>query len=378
MVKRNKKTVKVFGAASFLNDVGSDMIAPIWPLFVISLGADMRILGLIDGLGEAIVSISQAASGYVSDRLRRRKVFVWTGYLMGSLSRVGYSLAPSWIYLIPLKALDRVGKIRGAPRDAIIADSAKTRDRGETFGYLRMMDHAGAFTGVLVTMALIGFLELREILLLAAIPSIASALLIYRFIKEKKGEGIYKGITLGNLSPNFRLMLLTGSIFALASFSYSFLIVYASRSGVDAVYVPALYLLFTLFASLSSIPFGKLADKVGRRVSMQVSYLLFACMCLTALIDSLAAVILVFLLYGLHRGSLETVQKTFISELSDERYRASTLGAYQMITGLLALPASLIAGVLWETISWQTPFIFAGSLALISALVVRLVRETLN
>ncbi len=378
MVKGNKKTVKVFGVASFLNDVGSDMIAPIWPLFVLSLGADMRILGLIDGVGEAIVSISQAASGYVSDRLRRRKIFVWTGYLMGSLSRIGYAIAPTWIYLIPLKALDRLGKMRGAPRDALIADSTKKRERGESFGYLRMMDHAGAFTGVLATMALIGFLELRDILLLAAIPSIASALIIYLFIKEKKGEGIYQGISLSNLSGSFRLMLLAGSTFALASFSYSFLIVYASRSGIEAVYVPALYLLFTLFASLSSIPFGKLADKIGRKKSMQISYLLFTCMCLTALAGSQAAAVAVFLLYGLHRGALETVQKTFISELSDEKYRASTLGAYQMVTGLLALPASLIAGVLWETISWQTPFIFAGSLALISALVVHWVRETLG
>ena len=121
--KETRKTVRTFAFASFLNDLGSDMIYPVWPLFVTSvLGANMAVLGFIDGLGEAIVSISQAASGYVSDRLRRRKIFIWTGYLFGSLSRIGYALTTLWQHLIPFKIMDRAGKIRGAPRDAIIAD----------------------------------------------------------------------------------------------------------------------------------------------------------------------------------------------------------------------------------------------------------------
>jgi len=118
--KETRKTVRTFAFASFLNDLGSDMIYPVWPLFVTSvLGANMAVLGFIDGLGEAIVSISQAASGYVSDRLRRRKIFIWTGYLFGSLSRIGYALSTLWQHLIPFKIMDMAGKIRGAPRDAI-------------------------------------------------------------------------------------------------------------------------------------------------------------------------------------------------------------------------------------------------------------------
>ncbi len=379
MANKNKKNiVKVFGVASFLNDVGSDMIAPIWPLFVVSLGANMSILGLIDGMGEAIVSISQAVSGYISDKLRRRKVFVWTGYLMGSLSRIGYSLSTSWIYLVPLKILDRFGKIRGSPRDAMIADSVEMRERGYSFGFLRMMDNAGAFAGVFITLVLIHFIDIRNIILIAAFPSIISTILIYIFIKEKRYKKIYKGISLNNLSKNFRLFLLSGSIFALASFSYSFLIIYANNSRIEKVFVPALYLLFTLFASLSSIPFGKLADRIGRKITMQISYLLFVCMCIITLINSLISVILVFILYGLHKGSLETVQRTFISELSEKRYRASTLGAYRMVTGFLALPASIIAGLLWETISWETTFIFAAILASISTLLLHRVKETLE
>jgi len=142
--KETRKTVRTFAFASFLNDLGSDMIYPVWPLFVTSvLGANMAVLGFIDGLGEAIVSISQAASGYVSDRLRRRKIFIWTGYLFGSLSRIGYALTTLWQHLIPFKIMDRAGKIRGAPRDAIIADISTEENRGKNFGLLRAMDNLG-------------------------------------------------------------------------------------------------------------------------------------------------------------------------------------------------------------------------------------------
>ena len=125
-----------------MNDFGSDMIYPIWPLFVKTLlGTDMTTLGFIDGLGEAVVSISQAASGYVSDKIRRRKIFVWIGYLFGSASRIGYSLSTAWLHLVPFKIMDRAGKMRGAPRDAIIADESTRENRGRNFGFLRTMDN---------------------------------------------------------------------------------------------------------------------------------------------------------------------------------------------------------------------------------------------
>ena len=129
--EENKKSIRVFAWASFLNDLGSDMIYPVWPLFVTSfMGANMAMLGLIDGLGEAFVSISKAISGYISDRVRKRKFFIWSGYILGSLSRFGYAFAPAWQWLIPLKILDRSGKIRSAPRDALVADISNNKNRG--------------------------------------------------------------------------------------------------------------------------------------------------------------------------------------------------------------------------------------------------------
>ena len=133
-----KRTIKIFAIASFLNDVGSDIIYPLWPLFVTTfLGANMAVLGFLDGLGEALVSISQGISGRLSDRLKKRKVFIWLGYLFGAFSRVGYSLSTSWQHLIPFRILDRAGKIRSAPKDAIVADISTKENRGRNFGFLR-------------------------------------------------------------------------------------------------------------------------------------------------------------------------------------------------------------------------------------------------
>jgi MFS family permease len=153
-----------FALASFLNDFGSDMVYPIWPLFVTSiLKADMAVLGFIDGLGDAVVSISQAISGYLADRLRRRKIFVWTGYLFGSASRIGYAFSTVWGYLIPFRILDRAGKMRGAPRDAIIADISTDENRGKNFGLLRAMDNLGAVCGIIVCVWFLSFFRVGTI-----------------------------------------------------------------------------------------------------------------------------------------------------------------------------------------------------------------------
>ena len=144
-----RRTVGTFSLASFLHDVGADMIFSVWPLFLTTvLGANMSMVCLIDGLGDAVVSFSQAFSGYLSDRLKKRKVFVWMGYLFGAIARVGYTLAPTWGWVIPFRILDRSGKIRGAPRDAIISDLSTRENRGTHFGVLRAMDNAGAVVGM--------------------------------------------------------------------------------------------------------------------------------------------------------------------------------------------------------------------------------------
>lgn len=372
--KENKKTVRTFAAASFLNDFGSDIIYPIWPLFLTSvLGANMALLGLIDGLGDALVSISQAVSGFISDKIRRRKVFVWTGYLFGAVSRVGYAFSVVWQQIIPFRILDRAGKMRGAPRDAMIADASTDQNRGRNFGVLRAMDNLGAVCGVVVCIVCFWFLNIgyRELFFFAAIPSVIGAVLVILFIKERKLETkkIFKGLSFKDLNRNFKMFLFLSAIFALGSFSYSFLLIYAKQFGFEVIFVPVLYLVFTVFAAVFSYPFGRLADRIGRKSVLLVAYVFWGLVCLIFIfLQSYWLIIFTFVLYGLHRAALEPVQKTLVAELAPVEYRASSLGGYQMVIGLCAFPASLLAGVLWESLGIQAPFFLSLGLTLVSFL----------
>ncbi len=374
-----KKTIRTFALASFLNDLGSDMIYPVWPLFVITiLKANMAVLGFLDGLGDALVSISQAGSGYISDRIKKRKIFIWTGYLFGALSRLGYSISTIWPHLVPFRVLDRVGKIRSAPRDAIVADVSTKENRGKNFGLLRAMDHLGAVFGILVCIALFSLLGYRFLFALAAIPSLVSAFLVFTLIKERKTEPIqiYKGISLKDLDRNFRLFLVLSSLFALGAFSYSFLLIYAKELGFKLAFVPVLYLIFTLSAFLFAYPFGRLSDKIGRKYVLLISYFFWIAVCLGVISEpNRMMIIFIFILYGAHKGALEPVQRTFVCELAPPEFRASCLGGFQMVIGLCTLPASFIAGILWDTLGVLVPFYLSLVLTLVSGIMLLFVKK---
>ncbi|MEM5793479.1 MAG: MFS transporter [Candidatus Aenigmatarchaeota archaeon] len=371
--KDSGKVVRVFSLASFLNDLGSDIIYPIWPLFVTEvLGAKMAVLGLIDGLGEALVSISQAISGYLSDKTGKRKIFIWMGYLLAFFSRIGYSFSRTWQHLIPFKVMDRFGKIRGAPRDAIVSEVSNKRNRGKNFGILRMMDNLGAVAGILLSIFLVTVMDYRTIFLLAAIPSLFSVILILFFIKDRNGKVGFKKIIFKGLSRNFKLFLIISSIFSLASFSYSFLLLYAKRAIEVKTFIPVFYLLFTLTAMIVSIPFGKMSDRIGRKKVVTISYMIFGLMCIGfILLRNLAGLMILFILYGLHLGSYIPAQKALVAELSPKESIASGIGVYQMIVGLCALPGSFIAGLLWDNFGMYFPLYFSIGLTLVSVVMLK-------
>ncbi|HPY00209.1 MAG TPA: MFS transporter [Candidatus Marinimicrobia bacterium] len=378
--KENKRTVRIFAWASFLNDMGSDIIYPVWPLFVTEiLKANMAVLGFVDGLGEAVVSLAKALSGYWSDRIRKRKVFIWSGYLMGAASRIGYAISTVWQHLIPFRILDRAGKIRGAPRDAIIADVSTNDNRGRNFGLMRMADNLGAVVGILICLALFKKIGYRALFILAAIPSLISVLLILIKIKEPghTEKVIYKGMTLHDLDRNFVLFMILSGIFAVGNFTYSFLLIRAKQIGFPEALVPVLYLVYTLSASLTAYPFGRLADRIGRKTVMQMSFLLWGLVCLDVIFfQSKIMIFLMFVIYGLHKGALEPVQSTIVSELAPEKFRASSLGTYQMLIGLCAFPASLIAGFLWDKIGSLAPFYLSLGLTIVASALMIFVKES--
>jgi len=379
-IRNPSGAIRTFAAASFLNDMGSDMIYPVWPLFVRdTLGASMTALGLLDGLGDAVVSLSQAGSGYLSDRLQKRKVFIWIGYAMGALSRVGYSLSRTWAAVVPFRILDRAGKIRSAPRDAIIADLSTAQNRGANFGLLRTADNFGAVAGILACLALVEVFSLSTIFLIAALPSAIGAAAVFLCIRDRPAAAVhaFKGIRLKHLSVDFRRFLIVSAIFSLGAFSYSFLLLYARDSGLAATSLPLFYLVFTLVAALSSYPAGRLADRLGRKPMIGVGFALWLLVCLGFLLaQSALAIGFLFALYGLHRGVMETVSKVFVAELCPPELRASSLGGYQMVIGLCSLPASFLAGGLWDAFGREAPMGLAILLTAVALGLLITVKET--
>jgi len=284
----------------------------------------------------------------------------------------------TWQHIIPFRILDRAGKVRSAPRDAIIADISTKDKRGKNFGFLRAMDNLGAVCGIIICILFFKFLGFKKLLILASIPSVIGALLILFMIKEKKTSDlkIYKGLSFKNLNKNFKLFLLLSSFFALGSFSYSFLLIYAKEFGFQITFVPVLYLIFTATASIFSIPFGSLSDRINRKFVLLLSFIFWALVCLSFIfIHNYFSIIFTFVFYGLHKGALDPVQRTLVSELAPVKYRASSLGGFQMVIGLCAFPASLIAGIFWDKIDIVAPFYFSLGLTILAAVILLFVKE---
>ncbi|MCD6403202.1 MAG: MFS transporter [Candidatus Aenigmarchaeota archaeon] len=375
--KLEKRTVLIFSLASFLNDMGSDMIYPLWPTFVTTvIKANMSILGLIDGIGDALNSISKAISGYLSDKIRKRKVFIWSGYLMGSISRIGYAVSSVWQHLIPFKVLDRIGKLRGAPRDALISEVSTKKTRGRNFGILRMMDNLGAVVGILLAIVLLPILGYRKLFILASIPSLLGVLLIIAFIKDIPPKKQKHKFSIRLFDNNYKLFLLSSMLFSLGYFSYSFLLIYARSLGMSDVQLPIFYLIFTATASIFSVPFGKLSDRLGRKLTIFISYGIWILIGLIPLfLSNPLFAYLLFFLYGIQKATYVPSVRAFISELSPSEYRATGIGTFDMLVGLFSLPASFLAGILWDMYGYYVVFELSVVLTILSILILLMVRR---
>jgi MFS family permease len=399
------------GLVSFFMDVSSEMIYPLVPLFLASvLGVNKSVIGLIEGIAEATASLLKVFAGWVSDRLGRRKALLVIGYGISAASRPGLALAGSWGQVLGMRFVDRFGKgVRTAPRDAIVADSTPVRELGRSFGFHRAMDQFGAVIGpgiaFLVLRAVPG--AYRTVFWIAMIPAVVAVLVIVFFIRERRrpragavaggsetGGGTAVGPAGGTAvlavesrrlwqrlkrlrGPLLNYVVVTG-LFALGNSSDVFLILRAQNLGVVAVLIPVLYMVYNLVYSGLSIPAGMMADRIGRRKVALLGYLVFALAYAgMALAGSAIAAWGMFLVYGVYMGIADGNGRAFLAELSPADRKATAFGVYHSVVGFMTLPASVIAGLLWDRVSPAAPFwMGAGTALLAAALLVLLVPET--
>jgi len=369
------KNVFVLGLVSFFNDVASEMIYPLVPIFLTSvLGAPVAIVGLIEGMAESTASVLKVVSGWLSDKWRKRKIFVVAGYSFSAISKILLSLAHSWPFVLLARFVDRFGKgTRTSARDALIAESSENSVRGRAFGFHRGLDTLGAVVGPLIALLAIHFLDnnFRLIFFLAFIPAFIGILLLLFFVKEKKKEANSLDTFHFNwreLNPSFKIFLLISFIFALGNSSDAFLILRAQNLGLSLTLVVLAYVLFNFTYALFSTPAGIIADKIGPKKVLLAGFLLFSGVYLFfGLTSSSLFLWFLFPVYGIYMALTEGVGKAYISNLVPQAKTGTAFGIYQTIIGLCTFFASFIAGILWTYIGVRLPFIFGSIMALISA-----------
>ncbi len=362
-------TVKALGAVSLCADVSSEMVYPLNPIFLTQvLRAPVWTVGLIEGVAECAASILKLFSGWLSDRTGRRKPFTVAGYALSAVSKPLIAIAGVWAWVLGARFIDRVGKgLRTAPRDALIAESCAPAQRGRAFGFHRSMDTLGAVLG-----PLLGYIfllrypdQIRSLYLLAFIPGMLGVLVLGLFVRERaKARDMGKRapvFSFMQLSPEYRRYLLVVALFSFGNSSDAFLLLRAQGMGVEPRHMLLLYALFNVVEAVLGYSAGGLSDRVGRRPLVAAGYFVFAAVYLGfAIFHSAVAAWILFPIYGLYYTLTQGTQRALAADLANPSRRGAEIGAFHMVVGVAALPASVFAGWLYSRVSPSSPF-FLGS-----------------
>lgn len=384
--------VFAIGLVSFFNDVSSEIIYPLLPLYLaLVLGASPIAIGLIEGGAESVSSLLKLFSGHLSDRLGRRKEMVVFGYGLASVARVTLALVATWPQALAARIGDRVGKgIRSAPRDALIADTVAIEDRGAAFGLHRAMDHAGAVVGPLAGLALLTYFASDpgspeasayvDVFLAAGIPAALAVLVAAVFVKEgpyrhPNGVASTPELTLRGFDGNFKRFLGLIALFTLSNSSDAFLLLRASSLGVEATMLPVLWSAHHVTKVVSSLVGGHLSDLFGRRRLIASGWLLYALVYAGfAFATTTAEIWALFLVYGVYFGLAEGAEKALVADLVEPERRGTAYGLYNFAFGVTVLPASLLMGALWTLGGPTLAFLVSAVLGASAALLLPAVR----
>ncbi|HEU0098371.1 MAG TPA: MFS transporter [Allosphingosinicella sp.] len=373
------RSVIALGFVSLAMDLSSEIIHALLPLFMVgTLGLSVAMVGLIDGVAEATASITKVFSGWVSDRLGRRKPLILLGYGLAALSKPLFPLAGGALPVLAARFADRIGKgLRGAPRDALIADVTPAEIRGRAFGLRQSMDTAGAFAGPLIAILLMLALadDIRAVFWIAIVPAAAAVLIVLFAVEEPPqaaGASSRRPLRLADLKRLDRAywaLVGIGILFTLARFSEAFLILKASAEGLPLWLAPAVLVVMNLVYSTSAYPAGIASDRVGTRGLLLASLVLLAAADLMlALVPGLVAGFAAIALWGLHMGLSQGLLSRLVADRAPGDLRGSAFGLFNLATGLAMLAASVTAGLLWDGLGPSATFLAGAGFAAAAAL----------
>ena len=368
------------GFVSMLMDISSEMIHALLPVYMVTvLGTSTLAVGLIEGIAEATASITKVFSGALSDWLGKRKFLAALGYGLAAFTKPIFPLAPSLDWLVAARFIDRIGKgIRGAPRDALVADIAPPELRGASFGLRQSLDTIGAFIGPLLAIGLMWLTmnHFQTVFWIAVIPAFLSVGVILFAVKEPERPGEIRRVRmplrreeLGRLGASYWWVVAIATVFTLARFSEAFLILRAQSIGLSLALTPIVLVIMSLVYSLSAYPIGILSDRIDRVAILILGLLLLVLADLAlAFAPGLSTVALGVALWGLHMGFTQGLLSTLIAETAPPELRGTAFGMFNLVTGVALLAASVIAGALWDAVGPQGTFLVGAGFAVLAVI----------
>lgn len=369
-----EKNAFFIGLTSFFTDTSTKMVYSVMPLFLLSLGASKTSISLIEGIAESTASLLKAISGYWSDKIGKNKPFMIIGYGITAIITPLYALARTPIHILFFRFFERIGKgSRTAPRDSLISGSIKKNEAGKTFGFQKAMDNSGAIVGPLIAFLMLSIFPLNYsyIFLIATIPAILGVLTIVIFIKEAKSNNaaVTNKISLKQLPKKFYYFLVIIFVFTLGNSADALLLVKTSETGIEKAYIPFMYMIFNAVSVLLAIPIGKLSDRIGREKLIALGFFVYAIVYyFFGRYNSINVYIFLFMLYGFYSALTDGSQKAMISDIVTKDLIGTGFGIYHSLLGITLLPASLIAGILYDKVNSNAPFYFGSVMALIATI----------